>query len=294
MNNQMHEDIPYSPERSTNFHEDENTGFYFPPHWHRGLEFIYVEEGSLDVTINDTMITLHEDNFAVISPKDVHATHCLHHCKNLVMQISYNFLKQYVPGVDALHFGNINLPHTATDPRLNRETAQPGQEIALYDSAIGRLLRHMFQIYQNPFAYSDLIFHKLLFELIYHIVHNYSSPINPILSVKNAKELDRLMPVLNFIQDNYNRPLTLRKVASFACLNPQYFCRYFKRYVGIDLTEYIDSIRLQHVTRELTSTDIPIYTLLEKHGFKSSQHFRALFRQTFHETPSAFRQKLLK
>lgn len=288
MERQLHESVPYSPETSSYLYEANDRSNFVPSHWHRGLELIYIKGGNLSVNIGGVNYLLHPEEFIVVSPKFVHSTSCLDTCNDLVLQISYDFLKTYIPDIESIRFGTAALPASAL-PASDCENTPFSPASGTKDPAVSDLMRQLFELRQHPSPHSGLLFHQLLFELLYHLVQHYSFSSNPFFLQKTSKELDRLVPILDYIQENYSRPLTLKSIAGYACLNPEYFCRYFKKYVGSSLTDYIDSVRLQHVARDLVYTDLPICRLLEKHGFRNPRHFRQLFQKTFRSAPSAFR-----
>ena len=62
--------------------------------------------------------------------------------------------------------------------------------------------------------------------------------------------------------------------------------------MGCTYLEYINEIRLSHIYQDLTSTDYPLYQLLEIHGFKNYRVFRRMFHEHFHTTPGALRKEL--
>ena len=46
-----YEIIDFSGETNVQFRTSVDPGSYIPTHWHRAIEIIYMQEGSLDVTV---------------------------------------------------------------------------------------------------------------------------------------------------------------------------------------------------------------------------------------------------
>ena len=54
--------------------------------------------------------------------------------------------------------------------------------------------------------------------------------------------------------------------------------------MGVTYFQYLNEIRLSHIYRDLTSTDLPLKVLLEKHGFTNYKLFRKMFYEQFATT----------
>lgn len=89
---------------------------------------------------------------------------------------------------------------------------------------------------------------------------------------------------------HYNTPITLSEISQIACFQEEYFCHYFKKNMGVTYFQYLNEIRLSHIYRDLTSTDLPLKVLLEKHGFTNYKLFRKMFYEQFATTPGEYRK----
>ena len=79
----------------------------------------------------------------------------------------------------------------------------------------------------------------------------------------------------------------ISKVAGF---QPKYFCRFFKKHMGLTFLEYLCELRLSYIYHDLLATDIPLYQILETHGFTNYKLFRRTFNNRFNCTPSDIRK----
>ena len=113
---------------------------------------------------------------------------------------------------------------------------------------------------------------------------------NPPSSKKDVKNFVRLEPVLEYTKKHYNTPITLSEISQIACFQEEYFCHYFKKNMGVTYFQYLNEIRLSHIYRDLTSTDLPLKVLLEKHGFTNYKLFRKMFYEQFATTPGEYRK----
>ena len=84
--------------------------------------------------------------------------------------------------------------------------------------------------------------------------------------------------------------LTLSSIAERFWVNPSYLSRYFKTYMGINIVQYIRSMRIFYAKSLLQSSDMSIAEVAEMVGIKSASHFSKIFENEVGESPSKFRK----
>ncbi|WP_394126775.1 GyrI-like domain-containing protein [Vibrio hepatarius] len=99
----------------------------------------------------------------------------------------------------------------------------------------------------------------------------------------------RLIPVIRYLEQNYNQPLNLPEVAALANLSPYHFHRTFKAVQGETLADFIRRLRLAAAADELFKTKQPVLNIALEFGFSSSQSLAKAFKQHYGVTPTAFR-----
>lgn len=97
---------------------------------------------------------------------------------------------------------------------------------------------------------------------------------------------------IDYIYDNYNKDLSLNDVAGYVKLNPSYFSRLFKSYVGISFVEYVKNVKVSVAKRLLRSTNDKVYTVCNKVGYTSVQYFTNLFKDKVGVTPKQYRNQV--
>ena len=55
--------------------------------------------------------------------------------------------------------------------------------------------------------------------------------------------------------------------------------------MGMTFLDYVNSIRLEHIARDLLDTDLSIQDLLEKHGFTNYKLFMKMYKKTVSTAP---------
>ena len=107
---------------------------------------------------------------------------------------------------------------------------------------------------------------------------------------KESKQIARLKGVLQYVAQSYQEPISLKTAADIASLNQEYFCRMFKRCMGVTFLEYINLVRIDHIHDELLVTDDSITDILERNGFTNYKVFSRMFKAQFGMTPRELRK----
>ena len=82
--------------------------------------------------------------------------------------------------------------------------------------------------------------------------------------------------LLNFINRHFADDLSLDMLSSHTGLNRSYLCRLFRKEVGLTITEYINSVRIQNACRLLRESDLNITQISLHSGFNSTAYFHTL------------------
>ena len=104
------------------------------------------------------------------------------------------------------------------------------------------------------------------------------------------EERTRLITVMDYVNAHYNESISLSDAASLIALNPEYFCRFFKKNMGITFLEFVNQVRFSHICEDILRTDTSITELLTRHGFTNYKLFRRMFSERFHATPTEIRK----
>ena len=75
-NDISYEIIDVSAVTNVKFYTSVDPGSYIPTHWHRAVEIIYMQEGSLDVTIESKNFTIYPEDCILINANGkIHSEH---------------------------------------------------------------------------------------------------------------------------------------------------------------------------------------------------------------------------
>ena len=104
----------------------------------------------------------------------------------------------------------------------------------------------------------------------------------------------KVMSVIRYVEEFYNRRISLQEIAKKEFLSEAYLSRLFKEETGINFSEYVDSIRLQHAVNELRSSQLPVLTIALNNGFSTAKRFSNLFKEKYEMTPHQYRKQIIK
>ena len=113
---------------------------------------------------------------------------------------------------------------------------------------------------------------------------------NPGSADTELHRIDQIKAVLEYIEANFNTPLSLEKLAEVVGMNPKYFCRVFSRLTHQSPMDYVNFYRIEQAAFLLSSTSMPITAVGTECGFWESSYFTKVFKKYKGVTPKSYRQ----
>lgn len=113
------------------------------------------------------------------------------------------------------------------------------------------------------------------------------------LRVKNGKAKELVLIAKEYIDNNFDRGITITDAASYVFLSQGYFTRAFRDEIGISPIGYLMKIRIERACELLENSDIKISGVASKSGFSSPQRFNVAFRKQMGMTPMEYRKNIL-
>lgn len=96
--------------------------------------------------------------------------------------------------------------------------------------------------------------------------------------------------VVDYIEANLSRPISLADIAGVAALSPYHFARAFKDSMGVTPVRYVWQRRLDLARRLLRETGAPLVDVALACGYASQSHFTTAFKTATGVTPAAYRR----
>lgn len=113
--------------------------------------------------------------------------------------------------------------------------------------------------------------------------------------VQELKENSGLINnVKQYIDKNYSKKIRLKDIAEKYHINAAYLGRLFKKETGFCYCDYLNKIRLQNAKRLLTRTDLHVYQIADRVGYKNSDYFIIKFKENENCTPLEYKKEHLR
>ena len=115
-----------------------------------------------------------------------------------------------------------------------------------------------------------------------------TSAYSNVMSQKISKRMER---VSKYIQDNYQRAITLSEISDIASMTEQSFSRWFRQTSGLTFIDYLMQLRTTVASHLLVNTNKPMSEVAEESGFNSSSSFNRSFLKVKGCSPREFRKQ---
>lgn len=122
------------------------------------------------------------------------------------------------------------------------------------------------------------------------LIRFYNRIIDQVLANESGDSYDLAQLIAEYVNENYDEDLYLEKIADEMGVSVKYVSRVFKEKMGINLTDYINSVRVEKVKELLVETDMLIRDIGPKVGIYSRTTFVRTFKKVVGITPSEYRQ----
>ncbi len=239
-------------------------------HSHDYAEIFWIENGNGYHIINGQKVPLRPGNLVMIRPDDEH-TFTSSTAGLTIMNLAFpadtlDYLRErYFSDYNSYFWINTPLPyHTLMDMALIRRISQKCEKTWKY---------------KKSKFYLDTL---LLFIL-------------GLIAANKDLEIDNQIPAWlhNAIQDYTTPELFKQGPAGFAALcekNIDHVNRVVRGAYGKTLSELVTELRMSFAAKQLSMTNNPIKVICNDCGFANLGHFYKTFKETFNQTPTAYRE----
>lgn len=256
------------------FTSREKKGGFFPPHWHTDIEILFVLQGHLCVTVNGVSHSVKPDEFLIIHTNHIHSLQSENGTTAYMIQISHSFFTENCEESHEILF----------DMTLGKNTPKP----------IINNLRYCFeQLCESPLPpdkYQYLHQKSLLYEILHLLIHYFRHP-NPVsVQISDTVYFQRLISIAQYINVHFREDLSLSSLSNQYGLAPAYLSRFFKKYMGMNFSSYLEMLRMNYAYEMLHRTSLPILRICEEAGFKNYPVFVKKFKKKYGCTPHESRK----
>lgn len=115
--------------------------------------------------------------------------------------------------------------------------------------------------------------------------------IDLVYSSQDARKVTQIRPAINYIDANYNKPISLADIARASHLSVSRLAHVFKEQMGITLVDYLTNVRIERAKKLLLATDQNCTEICFEVGYNNQSYFTRTFKHLVGMTPLKFRIK---
>jgi two-component system, response regulator YesN len=104
----------------------------------------------------------------------------------------------------------------------------------------------------------------------------------------------RVQHVVSFIQNNYQRKLSLREMADTVNLSPWWLCHLFKSDIDTSPDRFLSQVRMQKAKDLLANGFLSVKEVSTEVGISDAAHFSHSFKAACGLTPAQYRGRFQK
>ena len=264
---------------STNL--SKKTAVYSQMHFHSSLEFLYIQQGSFLCHVGGDDIFVTEGEILFINSRTPHSTETVTADEMFCVMLQFE--------------NPLNTPeNTSYFSLFTEQNDRPYFVFKAGDANTGMLGKLIMDMYHEQkavnIAYEYVMMAKRLeiIALLFReeLLCDYNT--EPVCE----KRKQRIMPIVQFIEENYSSMLSLEQLSKTLHMNKNYICKLFKDTTSRTVMDYLNFVRIQH-GKELIKTGLSISEVSSAVGYSSQSYFDKVFQKYILCTPTEYRKRFL-
>lgn len=273
--------IPVIVKSIERFHD---TSWHMEPNVHELFEMVYIKKGNAVFEISGTSVEIGPNNIIIIKPRQFHkfVVKSKTGCEFIVLNLGFeNKFDNQLAEVSLEDFLNF----------VNKK--EWGAFISLkvsHKNEIINLLNRILKERENPEIGSEFLNYLLVLELFVLISRALKMEWENSIKNKSPKLKELIQAAVNFINNNYERDISLTDISKYVFLSTSYFTRAFKEEMGVSPINYLLTVRVERAKELLRETDAKISDIALSVGFSNQQRFNDIFKKYTKKTPLQYRK----
>lgn len=255
-------------------------------HIHSEFEILLCLKNPGIIRVNANSSMINEGDIFFINSNDVHSiSHKVSEKSEidipifLLIQVSTNFLREYIPQLQTTSFKSCNLKDYVDEKELNELKNK------LIDASINYL--------NDSDLYKLNVIEALsnfFFDLYKYVPYEILSETRKLKLKKKNLQVER---ILSYIDANFEGPIKLEDLANEENITCTHFSHLFTSYFGITFQEFINIKRMEQCIRLMPNKEKTLIQISYESGFSDPKYMAKMFLKKFDCTPKAYRDKYL-
>lgn len=150
------------------------------------------------------------------------------------------------------------------------------------------ILDSLFSIASSDDYIKDMLINEKLTALLTCIMRESW---NPQLSIRANSKRQNLLNIKEYLDENYQKKISLDKLAEEFYINKFYLCRIFKEQFGESINSYLLQTRITHAKQLLRFSNLSLDAIAEECCLGDAAYFSRMFKKVEGMTPGEYRKK---
>lgn len=232
-------------------------------HFHSQIELYFIDEGEMEVTVNNHRSFLKKGQMSVALSYDAHAYKTPEYSRSSVL---------IIPSFMCKDFGDVVKDKAVISPFI-------------FDTDIVAKIKQYI---------AELIEPEINSIKLSGLLHLILGTILDVLYFENSQkpaDKDLASQILFFINENYKNELALADIAANFGYSVSYISRYFKDSFNIGFNQYLNILRLKTALQLMNENQYSITYCATESGFSSMRTFYRVFSDEFGCSPREYMRK---
>ena len=258
------------------------------PNRHEFYEMVYIKKGNAVFEISGQPAPIGPNDIVIIKPRQPHkfVVKSQAGCEFIVLNFKFeNPANGEFSEVSLGEFLNF-VSSKEAGPFITLKVSQKNEIINI----MNRILKEK----DSEDIGSDFLQHLLVLELFVLISRALKMEWENSIKNKSPKVRELVQVSVKYINNNFERDISLGDIAKFVFLSPSYFIRAFKEETGISPINYLLKVRIERAKELLVESDMKISDIALNVGFSNQQRFNEIFKKHTKITPLQYRKQMDK
>ncbi len=232
----------------------------FQSNFHKNLEFVYILEGEIEITVETTTKTMKAGQMAIILPMCVHSFETPKSSKVWIGVFSNDYVSEFASFISGK--ASKKLSFSVSDREYTERC------ISTLDK-------------MNDFAVKGFL---------YTLCGEFLSSCEIVQT--DIKKSGIFNTAMEYISNNYLSDITLESMARELGYEPHYLSRVLHEHTGVNLRQLINGYRIELAKELLVKGDITVSEAALASGFKGIRNFNRVFKQMTGLEPGIYAESL--
>lgn len=114
-----------------------------------------------------------------------------------------------------------------------------------------------------------------------------------IITKKEEQAIGIISKAKSFIEENFQRDISLDDVSRIVDISPYYFSKLFKEETGENFIDYLTGIRIEKAKKLLQNRELSIKNICADTGYSDPNYFSRIFKKQVGVTPTEYRESMI-